>query len=59
MPAKAKSPTKAKRDAALFEKFKAALFEELRWSDDETVKVDEVKLIELFERYFKSKDYPY
>ncbi len=58
MPAKAKSPTKAKRDAASFEEFKAVLFEEFLWSGDETVKVDEVKLIELFERYFKSKDYP-
>ena len=59
MPAKAKSTTKATRDAASFEKFKAALLEEFLWSGDETVKVDEVKLIELFERYFKSKDYPY
>ena len=59
MPAKAKSPTKAEKDAALFEKFKAVLFEEFLWGSDETVKVDEVKLIELFERYFKSKDYPY
>ena len=59
MPAKAKSPTKAEKDAASFEKFKAVLFEEFLWSGDETVKVDEVKLIELFERYFKSKDYPY
>jgi hypothetical protein len=58
MPAKAKGPTKAERDAALFEKFKTVLFEEFLWSSDETVKVDEVKLIELFERYFESKDYP-
>ena len=59
MPEKPKASHKAERDAASFEKFKAVLFKEFLWSSDETVKVDEVKLIELFERYFKSKDYPY
>ncbi len=59
MPAKRKASRKAERDAASFEKFKAVLFKEFLWSSDETVKVDEVKLIELFERYFKSKDDPY
>ena len=58
MPAKAKSPTKAERDAASFEKFNATFFEGFLWSGDETVKVDTAKLIELFDRYFESEDYP-
>jgi len=49
---------KAERDAALFEKFNVTFFEEFLWSGDETVKVDEVKLTELFDRYFRSDDYP-
>ena len=49
----------AEKDAALFEKFKVSFFEEFRWSGNETVKVDTAKLTELFDRYFKSKDYPY
>ncbi len=58
MPAKPEASHKAERDAASFEKFKVAFFEEFRWRDDKAAKVNEAKLIELFERYFKSKDYP-
>jgi len=58
MPAKSKASDKAKRDAASFEKFKAVFFEEFLWRNDGAVKVDEAKLIELFDLYFKSKDYP-
>jgi hypothetical protein len=48
----------AKANTSPFEKFNVTFFEEFLWSGDETVKVDEAKLTELFERYFKSKDYP-
>ncbi len=58
MPAKPEASHKAKRDAASFEKFNATFFEGFLWSGDETVKVDTAKLIELFDRYFKSEDYP-
>jgi len=58
MPAKSKARGKGKKDAASFEKFKAVFFEEFLWRNDGAVKVDEVKLIELFERCFESKDYP-
>ena len=58
MPAKPEASHKAERDAASFEKFNATFFEGFLWSGDETVKVDTAKLIELFERCFKSKDYP-
>jgi len=58
MPTKPEASHKAERDAALFEKFNATFFEEFLWSGDETVKVDTAKLIELFDRYFESEDYP-
>ena len=58
MPAKPEASHKAERDAALFEKFNVTFFERFLWSGDETVKVDTAKLIELFDRYFKSEDYP-
>ncbi len=58
MSVKPEASRKAKRDAASFEKFKAVFFKEFLWSGDETVKVDTAKLIELFDRYFKSQDYP-
>jgi len=58
MPAKPEASHKAERDAASFEKFNATFFEGFLWSGDETVKVDTAKLIELFDRYFKSEDYP-
>ena len=58
MPVKPEASHKAERDAALFEQFKVAFFEGFLWSGDETVKVDTAKLTELFERCFKSKDYP-
>jgi len=58
MPVKPEASDKAERDAALFEKFKVAFFEEFPWRDDKAVKVNEAKLTELFDRYFKSEDYP-
>lgn len=58
MPAKPEASHKAERDAASFEKFNATFFEGFLWSGDETVKVDTAKLTELFDRYFRSEDYP-
>jgi len=58
MSVKPEASHKAERDAASFEKFKAVFFEEFLWRNDGAVKVDEAKLIELFDRYFKSENYP-